>query len=1014
MSAVNEIVKHTGTPFVRVEKQNERVMPGSWWLIKNDQWLNIGYGDNARPVSAGTYVLCKKGDFVDGIAHSVTLGVPPGLLSDEEVKRQSNMSWTVLVKELLENAEMRPEAEALASRQAEIDQINQKIADKNKDIMQIQTELASLSAMSSNSGVAMISSDNDGLTQETRVSNAVERQREISKRSEDIAKSSTEIAKTADEIQTNTLKVSAYYSERATAAMAAVQPVQIIASRLGEYVDTLGLYVGNKIDAQLVADGKGAAQDEKLFIFQRIIYMDEEFLVHLMDGGATHADMPAFFDKLSKDKKLADRIFGGQRSVVLMKPRRTEKSIKYDSELYTIQQAMQIVAANIEEKERNKTLFMAIRDGDKFWHVSLPDILQNTERFFPTPDDLEAPYRERRWYKDDPIKKIGQDNIKYAKAVEDFRVMALNYERLLLILWGLHDRLHIFGDFAIGDQRNFSNPEFQNDHIKLVMDDQDLLGSNRPDWKTYVKEQNEKLTKKSRVVCVWKELVNSETAPKWVELTKNYDQHHNVAFDPKISIETISELAGKFTVKAPAIREVFDSNEGFYKEKRFKISVPLNSGNSSNISYLVIDDIDYEDIEYYINSRGERETYIGYIAAMFLARDLLKAEAEEDYPSAQALMNLPGITEKNAKSACRKWRALYRGEKAPSPNDNKFVELERIARSETLDLSVFNENISEMVLEKIETLGYKPLALTRTPKGDNFCYFADENSDEIKKYKEYIGCWPYISKAEVEFNDGDINLKNIKEISNSRSMLPGEVVIEQYNEFNDIKFNISRPTTLRKNLDNVISFFGNKTLFLGFPTGGVAKEMLYSDIIELMLSEGRYVNHQLYSTPIGFINTKRDEQDVIDVIMLGCDTLNLMSSFDETRRDVRRLIEATHHSDSVNSSVLKVTNLTKPMFKLVFYPLKNFSDELVKSSKKWNGIFYGRRTDLKDLPKISVEEFGDASLACLTSNKISKNPYYMLKRANHVWIDHDMVKTISERFDIKPYQEPYENITPAA
>ena len=65
----------------------------------------------------------------------------------------------------------------------------------------------------------------------------------------------------------------------------------------------------------LVRSGPTAAPDEPVCVFQAMRFMDEEFLIHLQEGGADYADWDGFVEHLVANPQTLDRLIGTPRGL---------------------------------------------------------------------------------------------------------------------------------------------------------------------------------------------------------------------------------------------------------------------------------------------------------------------------------------------------------------------------------------------------------------------------------------------------------------------------------------------------------------------------------------------------------------------------------------------------------------------------------------------------------------------------------------------------------------------------
>jgi hypothetical protein len=805
------------------ESENIQFQPGSWWRLKEQMLPQYG-----PTYDSGTYFMCSEVKYAHGQPHTMVMQQPPGSLIQEDQRypaRLAHYSW--VIEEFLGVFEPASPAEAMASRDQEIAELNNQIGNIQKDIITTQSDLIQISTATSNPVGLLAAPDTQSITPEARNSLVISAQDDLNKKQVAIKAAAESLQLATKDMQAKSSKLSIYYQERADAALAAVKPVIDVVNRLSEQIDTMGLYVGTDIQADLLVDGESAPTNENLHLFQRKLFMDEEMLINLLDGGADYSDIDNFKDMLSTNKSLVDRIFGARRSVVVMAYRRNPKERPAGK---SIADFFQLIA----KEDADKEVFLLIRDGGKIWQVFLPNFLTSLERMFPTPDDLDAPYREKRWFSQDPVKVIGQDSTKYAEAVEEFRKLALQYERLLLVMWGLHDRLEIFGPFVKGsDYKSFADPRLQQERFTMIMDDQHMIGPNRPSYRDWIVEKNKSLKHGSRIVGIWKNIMSPETAPMACTYARGHS--HRVDFkyipDEKFGMTTVRREGSKLYIEVPVHREVYDKDSYEYRMRHINAKVFLESSyiDQYNFGILVLDDVDFEDLDFYINSRSQREHYLQYAGVLVAARDVLKKDLLEEEPARLWLENAAksarfyekheaGEVNRAIRETLRGWR-VEKGGPPPAIETQKWS-----AASEILLKKIWHvlghDNDEDLVFNVEKLIGSEffeePIRLVRDGLGRLICY-SKPNLESLERELVMIKEWPYINKHVLSVTkSGSVKKQSTTEVL-PFSDEAGETLVHAFTKEAielPYRFGISSGL-LRSALDTAESLFSKPNLLLG-------------------------------------------------------------------------------------------------------------------------------------------------------------------------------------------------------
>ncbi|UNC16284.1 hypothetical protein FE249_18905 (plasmid) [Acidiphilium multivorum] len=907
------------TPHVREERAAISVRPGSWWRAQHDvQTLYDG------TIPAGSIMLCTDVEYAHGAPHTIHLRDTPASRSDEDIRRdRSARSWEMLYDELVTEFEPVTEAEALASRDREIAALGYEIGEIQADIQTRQQDLQQIAA-SVPTGPAGLLGAGDEVDAEDRQEVAVRMRESLEQQSVTISRISAEITASAEQMQVRSTRLSAYYEERGIAAAASIKPVQAVAGRIMEQVDTIGLYAGTNVAAELIIDGASAGADAPLHLFQRKLYLDEELLIHLLDGGADFEDVGTLFERLRNDPALVQRIFGAPRAAVLMQPRRRKK------ERLTAPGDIGAVIDRVLREQEDERTFMLVRDGGRVWYVALPDFLSSSPRLFPTPDDIDAPYKKRSWYRGDPDRVIGLDDLEYAGAVEEFRRMALMYERFLIMMWGLHDRLGIFGPVMEGSgYSNFADPGFQQDRFRLIMDDQSLIGPNRPAWQDYVRQQAAGLRPGSRVVAFTHRLITPEIAPHVVRYdSRTHRKNWKARPAEPISLATVRRSGADLVVDIEIEREVYDRRSFEYRQRRTKLEVPLNhSSQHGETGHIVIDAIDSRDLDFYLDSRSQREAYLDYAAIVISVRDLLRSEAAEDAPAIEWLRSAvldartgrsEAEVEAAARASARLWRAGNRGLGAPAPGTPEFerardVLLAGVWTSLGLDA---HRNLVPAIVQLVESeTGAAPVRIVRDAKSRLIAYAPSSPSTVGEAAEMLGGCWPFVDRHVLKVDgDGRVAIQSTTQIQPIAGA-PGETVIDELGEMPTLVTK-QRPAVLKALLEEYRIILDRPDLVrcLDQPDDRQAEIIARKTRTAIMAPDGSMLDRGHVVWPIGVRATRATNQDEIRIqaICLAADPIDYLASFEGTRPHAINVIRrAAGHPETHLARMVKPTGRSR-------------------------------------------------------------------------------------------------------
>jgi hypothetical protein len=283
------------------------------------------------------------------------------------------------------------------------------------------------------------------------------------------------------------------------------------------------LYAGLCEEVEKIKDGEPAKLQEKVRIFQRRAYMDEECLAEYKTGGMTFRDLEGFDKWLCKPAQL-QRLMPFPRCVLSFKVRRNTKQREFDGTLAAY--------FRIEKEEAlDKLTFLYIRNGGRMYRLNttidfdvqlFPDmrreepngklfaidgggaqwILKGENELRAMREDYETRHRQwkqkiksvpkdERWRSEnrEPVdaseryRPFDQTNVYYDDISKYIAAEMTKHNRLVLVLQGILDRseaLHPHPPWSLWRQDSFSTA------LELIYDDDRVLvGGDKPDFEAY-------------------------------------------------------------------------------------------------------------------------------------------------------------------------------------------------------------------------------------------------------------------------------------------------------------------------------------------------------------------------------------------------------------------------------------------------------------------------------------------------------------------------------------------------
>lgn len=263
------------------------------------------------------------------------------------------------------------------------------------------------------------------------------------------------------------------------------------------------LYAGLSEDAKKVKRGKPAPIDERLHLFQRMHYMDEECLLDYEHGGMDYKKITQF-DKWLRKPHNFKRLFPHPRCAVAFRVRRERKERQGNSIGDFIMIAF--------EEEQDRATFLYVRNGAQLWRVEcavdfgellFPDLAHSTitagQELWAKKDgsrirtraDLEQEYgdewedRARR----QKLHPFNDSSVYFDDMRESIAKDMAEYNRVALLFQGLLDRsavLHPHPPVQLWDAESFDS------FVTLVFDkDRAITAGEAPDFREYVRQLSE-------------------------------------------------------------------------------------------------------------------------------------------------------------------------------------------------------------------------------------------------------------------------------------------------------------------------------------------------------------------------------------------------------------------------------------------------------------------------------------------------------------------------------------------
>ncbi len=416
-----------------------------------------------------------------------------------------------------------------------------------------------------------------------------------------------------------------FHQERAAAMLAAAHSKLEGLSGILSKVKNLKIYIGEGVKVTRLADGAPAAPDAPITIYQDLLAFDEELLLRLDLGGLDHTMVKDVASALA-DPAVADQMIPSPRGLVMVQFRGSLKEfvpVRENADTSERFGAAQINAAMNEESQRHRLLY---RDGARFFLIECDTILPGIRQLLPSTAE-QGSYFERTKYNwsthSDDAERITPDDIDYAKAQRNQLAHLNDYARVLILLWGLHDRADLFETTVIPKFSNWLDEGFQRAHLRLVSHDS-LLTETRPSFSAFRAEHNALLAYGVMVAVNLDKAFNYDSAPtcfRYAGYRSRVAYVRNRRPVARLAIARVRMDAGKPFID---IDTCHVDNRAAVSNARMKL---LDSS-----AYLVLDRVQESDLTHYLTSRSARSGYADYVELFRAAREFVRQREMREAP----------------------------------------------------------------------------------------------------------------------------------------------------------------------------------------------------------------------------------------------------------------------------------------------------------------------------------------------------------------------------------------------
>lgn len=281
--------------------------------------------------------------------------------------------------------------------------------------------------------------------------------------------------------------------------------------------------------------------------------------------------------------------------------------------------------AAIAEREADRRIFIFTRDGDRVSMIVADEETSGAKRLFPSDREIDGIYTSNRWQ--DRGAQMDAADVRYSDARRSHEERALFYKRFLLILWGAHEREGIFGAFPRG--LNWLTAETHMTHFNFVHDEEAGIAVDRQPVIEWIKAHNARLRPGSRVVANFAALFREEdrVPGAWSNTVHRSTEQIRSPVD-EWGDAFVAQRGDDLVISIPSKKTWSWDNRGTPKNVNAILAKYGKKSWSFPDGAMVIDDMTSAEMEAYIDSRKERQSYRHWMHEMSRALPLVREREE--------------------------------------------------------------------------------------------------------------------------------------------------------------------------------------------------------------------------------------------------------------------------------------------------------------------------------------------------------------------------------------------------
>lgn len=410
-----------------------------------------------------------------------------------------------------------------------------------------------------------------------------------------------------------------YKSETAHVAMSRISGRLEQAKKTMTNVHTLKLWIGEGVDIHPLTEGKGAAGDAKIHFMQQMLYLDEEIFVQSMsEDGLTHDNLSELPKLFEENPAFVQRMMPYERCVAIARVRRRDRDLPFSRDIDKVMAAM-------AQQKADRRIFIFTRDGDRVSMIVADEETSGAKRLFPSDREIDGIYTSNHW--NDRGAQMDVADVRYSDARRSHEARALFYKRFLLILWGAHEREGIFGALPRG--LNWLTAETHMTHFSFVHDEESGIAVDRKPVLEWIKEHNARLRPGSRVVANYASLFHEEERVPGAWSNPMHREPEKIRSPvTEWGDAFVAQRGDDLVIAIPSKKSHYWAESSTTKNVNAILTRPGRKSWRFPDNAMVIDDMTSAEMEAYIDSRKERQSYRHWMHEMSRALPLVREREE--------------------------------------------------------------------------------------------------------------------------------------------------------------------------------------------------------------------------------------------------------------------------------------------------------------------------------------------------------------------------------------------------